>query len=234
MGGKKSLLLIPGLICTRALWGHQIGGLSDIADISVADHRGSPHMARLAKKVLAAAPARFALCGQSMGGYIALEIMRQAPQRVSKLALIATTARADPPHLAKIRRETIRMVGKGRFRGMSDGLVKTFVHPDHLSDTNLIDTLYQMAKETGPEAFVRQSKAVLSRPDGCLDLQDIDCPTLVLCGDSDTRTPPELHEELARLISGAKLVILKRCGHLPPLEKPDETTGHLRAWLLRS
>jgi len=226
-----ALVLIPGLICTAELWEAQIADLADLADVTVADHTGQDSMAALARSILDAAPQRFALAGLSMGGYIALEIMRQAPERVERLALLDTNARADTPEQSKRRRDFITLAERGRFLGISPRMIQDLVHPDHAADRTIANTIVRMARETGREAFIRQQTAIINRIDSRPYLPRISCPTLVLCGREDKLSPVELHEEMARMIPGAKLRVVEHCGHLAPLEQPAETSRHLAAWL---
>lgn len=230
--GKPHLILIPGLICTKDLWAPQVAGLADLARITIVDHSKADKMADLAADILGAAPQRFALAGHSMGGYVALEIMRQEPDRVEKLALIATSARLDTPDVAKRRQDFIMIAGRGKFRGMSSVLLPSLVHRDRLADRALVDMIYKMARRTGPQAFVNQQQAILSRRDSRDILNAIDCPTLILVGLDDVRTPLALHQEMAAAIPKAELVTLARCGHLPSLERPQAVTEALRRWLL--
>ena len=228
---KPHLILIPGLICTKDVWAPQVAGLGDLARITIVDHSKVDTMKALAADILAAAPERFVLAGHSMGGYAALEIMRQKPGRVEKLALLATSARLDKPDVEARRRDLIRIAGRGRFRGMSSVLLPSLVHEDRLEDRALIDTIYKMAKETGAEGFVNQQQAILSRRDSRESLGDISCPTLILVGMDDERTPLNLSEEMASTIPGAELVTLARCGHLPTLERPTAVNAAMRDWL---
>lgn len=230
---QPALVLIPGLINTAALWEAQIAALRDIAHITVADHTRHDSMAALATAILDAAPERFSLAGLSMGGYIALEIMRQAPQRVERLALLDTNARADGAEQSARRRSFIALAERGRFLGISPRMIQDLVHPDHASDRRIANTIVRMARETGREAFIRQQTAIINRIDSRPYLPRIKCPTLVACGREDKLTPVELHEEMARMISGAELRVIDKCGHLPPLEQPDETSRILRDWLQR-
>lgn len=228
---RQALILIPGLLCTAALWRSQIAHLSDIAEITVADHTGHDSMAELARAILAEAPERFALAGLSMGGYIALEMMRQAPERVTKLALLDTNARKDTPQQSDRRRSFIELARRGRFLGISRRLLEDLVHPDHVEDREIGNTVVKMARETGRDAFIRQQTAIIGRIDSRPYLPRIDCPTLVLCGREDKLSPLELHEEMARMIRGADLVVVERCGHLAPLEQPEAVNQALRDWL---
>lgn len=231
MPGKTPLVLVPGLLNDANLWAHQLAGLADIAAMRVADHARHDDMAAIARSILAAAPVRFALAGLSMGGYVALAILRLAPDRVLKLALLDTSARADMPEQTATRRQAIAMVGKGRFLGVTDQLLPRFIHPDRLQDTLLTDRIKAMARNLGPDAFVRQQTAIMGRPDSRPLLPTIRCPTLVLCGRQDVLTPPALSQEIAAGIRGARLALIERCGHLSCLEQPEAVNAALRRWL---
>jgi pimeloyl-ACP methyl ester carboxylesterase len=231
MAARTNLVLVPGLLCTGALWAPQIAALADIAACTMADHRRHRTMRGIARSILAAAPERFALAGLSMGGYIAYEILRQAPERVQRLALLDTGARADTPERTAARRELIATAEREGVRRAQEVLMPTLVHPARLDDRPLVDTVLQMAVDTGLAAFKRQEAAIIGRPDSRPLLASIRCPTLVLVGEQDARTPPTLAREIADAIPGARLEIVPDCGHLPTLERPEAVTRALRAWL---
>jgi len=233
MSAKTPLVLIPGTLCDAALWRHQIEHLGDIAQISVADHTRHDSMAEIARAILAEAPPRFALAGLSMGGFVAFEIMRQAPERVDRLALFDTSARADPPEMVQRRHDLTRLTHVGQFKGVTPRLLPSFIHPSRLSDQALSRIITEMAERVGPEAFVRQQTANAARPDSRPDLAKIACPTLVVCGRQDILTPLELSEEMARGIPNSTLVVIEDCAHLPTLERPQAATALLRYWLQR-
>ena len=227
-----ALVLIPGLLCDERLWRHEIEGLADLADpILVPDVTGQDSMQEMARAVLGAAPERFALAGLSMGGYVALEIMRQDPERVEALALLDTSARPDTPEQTKTRLALIKMAQDGRFDEAWRTLLPKIVHPDRTKDPEIVAAVEGMARSVGPEAFERQERAIIGRPDSRTDLRGISCPTLVLCGRDDALTPPPLHEELAAGIPGVSLRMVDRCGHLSTLERPEEVTQAMREWL---
>ena len=231
MPQKTPLVLLPSLLCDRALWRRQVEALGDIAAPWVADLTHDDSVTAMARRVLAEAPPRFALAGLSMGGYCALELMRQAPERVERLALLNTSARADTPEQTSRRRGLIELAEKGEFKGVTPRLLPLFLHPDHLSDAKLVGEITAMAARIGKDAFLCQQKAIIGRIDSRLSLANIRCPTLVLCGRDDQLTPPALAEEIAAGIPGAKLDVIDRCGHLPTMERPEAVTAELRQWL---
>ncbi len=234
-GGESrvELVLLPGLLCDHALWEEQIPHLADTALINVMDLTGHDSVTALARSVLSAAPPRFALAGLSMGGYVAMEIMRQAPERVIKLALIGASARPDAPEQSAQRRGFIKTTHLGKFRGVTSRLLPQLIHPDRVSDAALAATIMAMARRVGREAFIRQQTAIIGRPDSRPSLSSIACPTLVLGGREDLLTPPPVLAELAAAIPGARHVIIEKCGHLPPLERPHALSELLKTWLLQ-
>jgi pimeloyl-ACP methyl ester carboxylesterase len=226
----SDLLLLPGLLCDARLWRDVIAGLpvrSHIADLTQDDS-----MPAMAQKALAAAPPRFALAGLSMGGYVALEITRQAPERVTHLALLDTSARADDEARKETRRKGIEMVGQGRFIGVSRGLLASLLAQHHLG-TPLAQEVQAMSERVGPEAYVRQQTAILNRIDSRPLLPAITQPTLVGVGEADKLTPPELAEEMAAAIPGAELVRFPDSAHLPTMENPGAVVSAMQAWLGR-
>lgn len=226
-------LLIPGLNCSSRIYSHQIPALWQFGPVTVADHRQGATIEAMAQNVLAAAPPKFALIGFSMGGYVALEIVRQAPKRAEKLALLATNARADTPEQTAKRQNRIAMVEAG---GFEDDLKQQFpfsVHQDHAGDQALYEAYRTMALEAGAAAFIRHTRAIIARPDQRALLPAIACPTLILAGDGDQLMPREVTDELAAGIPGARLVTLPDCGHFFPIEQPERLNEALSEWLGR-
>lgn len=231
MAVKLPLVLLPGLLCDRALWEPQLAGLADIADMIVGDLTQSDTMAGMAEDVLRLAPPRFALAGLSMGGYVSQEIMRRAPERVERLALLDTSARPDRPEQTRDRQELINLAQQGRFKGVTPVLLPRWVHPSRAEDPVIVRTVTDMTQRVGGDAFIRQQTAIMGRPDSRPSLARICCPTLVLCGREDAATPVELHREMAADIAGARLVIVPECGHLSTIERPEAVNDALRRWL---
>ena len=231
MADKTHLVLVPGLLCSPALWAPQVAGLSDIADITIADHTRHDTMAAIAESILAEAPQRFALAGLSMGGYIAQQIVLQAPERVTRLALLDTGSRADTPERIERRLQLNDMARREGVARVQQELMPLLIHTDRLADKAFVDLIVQMAVDTGVEAFLRQHAALMARGDNRPLLPDIRCPTLVLIGRQDILTPLELSEEIAAAIPGAQLEIIDDSGHLSTLEQPDAVNRTLRRWL---
>ena len=229
----EPLVLIPGLLCDERLFATQRGVL-EAAGVaaSVADVTRDESVADMARSVLtAAAPGRFALAGLSLGGYVALEVVRQAPDRVSRLALLDTQARADTEEAKARRRGLMELAERGEFRGVTSRLLPLLVHADRLGDAALTGTVQAMAEAVGRDAFLRQQRAIMGRPDSRPSLAEVAVPTLVLAGREDAITPPELQHEMAAAVPRATLVLLPLCGHLSTLERPDAVTRQLLAWL---
>jgi pimeloyl-ACP methyl ester carboxylesterase len=229
---KQGLVFVPGLLCDELMWRPQLTALAAVADCWVADHTRSETMAEVAADVLRDSPfEKFALAGLSMGGYVALEMVRQAEHRVQKLALLDTSARADTPEQSRKRRDFISLAERGRFLGITHILLPMLVHRSHLANQELVSTIKKMAKNTGKDAFIRQERAIISRADSLPLLPRIACPTLVLCGREDTLIPLARHEEMAARIPGSRLEIVEECGHLSTMERPAETSAALARWL---
>ena len=225
------IVLIPGLNCSARLYGEQIPILWRYGPVMVADHRRDASIAAIASRILAAAPPSFALVGLSMGGYIAFEIMRQAPERVAKLALLDTGARPETAEQTERRQVPMTTARAGNLRDVADESFVFFVHPDRHGDVALRDVVRAMAEETGVEAFLRQEQAIMARADSRPGLSAIRCPTLVLVGEQDRGTPPELAQEIAGAIASARLVVVPACGHLSTLERPQAVTKALIEWM---
>ena len=226
----SDLLLLPGLICDERLWRDVMAGLGVRA--RVADLTQDDSIAAMASRTLAQAPARFALGGLSMGGYVALEIMRQAPDRVTHLALLDTSARADTEERRETRRKGIEMIGQGKFIGVSRGLLGQLVAPHHLG-TPLADEVQAMSERVGGDVYIRQQVAIMNRVDSRPTLAQISVPTLVGVGELDKMTPLELAEEMASGIQGAELVQFPDSAHLPTMENPGAVVAAMRRWLAR-
>ena len=234
MSDSLPVLFIPGLADSPRLYQEQLSRVYRVGPVMVADHTRDESIAGIATRVLAHAPPRFALVGLSMGGYTALEIMRRAPERVPSLALLNTSARPDTPEGIERRRAAITAAERGEFRKITEDMFANVVHPKHAADETLKRVYVDMHLSIGPEAFVRQQRAIIGRVDSRPSLAAIRCPTLVIVGDADKVTPRELAEELAHGIRGAELRVIDNAGHLSALEQPEAVSEALLAHLARS
>lgn len=230
---RPGLVLLPGLLCDGALWAAQVAALSEVGDCWIPESLAQASMPAMAHAVLRDAPFEsFALAGLSMGGYVCMEILRQAPQRVRACALLDTRATADTPGETLRRHDLMRLAQKARgFQPVTSRMLPLLIHTSRLNDAALVEAVRGMARRTGVEAYLRQQQAIISRPDSRADLQQIAVPSLVLCGRQDALTPLADHQDMARLIPGAELVVVEECGHLSPLERPDEVSIALRDWI---
>jgi pimeloyl-ACP methyl ester carboxylesterase len=231
MTDAMPVVLVPGLISSARIWAPVVPALWRHGPVMVANHIRDDSMAAIARRILSEAPPRFALAGHSMGGYIAFEIMRQAPERVAKLALVNTQARPDTPEATARRRGQIALAQDGGYHALVGELLATFVHPSRRDEASLQQFVYEMADDVGVAGFVRQQTAIMARPDSRPTLTAIRCPTLVLTCDSDNTIPNKLSQEIADGIAGSWLVMLENCGHLPQVERPAETAKALVEWL---
>ena len=231
MDDTMPILLVPGLASSPRIYAPVLPALWRFGPVTVANHIRDDSIGAIARRILAEAPPRFALAGHSMGGYIAFEIMRQAPERVARLALINTQARPDTPEASERRRGQIARAQAGDYHALLDELFASFVHPSRRGDAALRSLVQDMGDDIGAAAFVRQQTAIIGRADSRPTLALIACPTLVLTGDQDNTIPNSLSVEMAEGIPGARLTILADCGHLPQVEQPQATAEALAGWL---
>ncbi|MBL8380012.1 MAG: alpha/beta hydrolase [Burkholderiales bacterium] len=229
---RTPLLLIPGTLNTARVWHAATDALSASADMRVADVSSHDSMAALADAAVAGMPPRFCVAGFSLGGYIALEIMRRAPWRVAGLALVSTSARPEPEEMKPQRLKSAALALRD-FDKLMVNMRPFMLTSEHLADAALNAEIDAMMRAAGAAAFERQTRAIIERADSRPDLGAIACPTLVICGRDDKVTPPRLSEELAAGIAGATLEIVDGAGHMLPLEAPHALTGALARWLAR-
>lgn len=229
---RPDIVLIPGLLLKADLYREQLPSLHGVCrSVQVPDHSLDADLPAIARRVLDAAPPRFLLCGLSMGGYIAFEILRQAPERVLKLALLDTMAPPDTETSRANRKATLTVAKSQGIEVVSQAFYPRWVHPRWHSDSELNARVVNMAKATGVEGFERQQTAITNRPDSQPTLKAITCPTLVVVGRQDGLTPVSEAQTIASGIAGSRLEVLEDCGHLAPMEQPARVTQILMDWV---
>lgn len=228
---SRHLILCPGFMTDRALWSRMEPGLAELGTATFADLSGTDDLEVAARDILADAPDRFVLIGFSLGGFVAREIMRQAPGRVSGLVLMNSSARPPRPEITKRNAFLIGHTREKGFRGLSSDAVKKAFHPDRREDQALIQEVKDMALRMGAEAFIKQLS--IQRRDGRTDLAAITCPTLVIWSRQDKLRSLKESEEMADAIAGAQMEIIEDCGHMTPMEAPEAVLSLLRDWMER-
>jgi len=228
---QTPIVLVPGLNCTAEVFSPQIPALWPFGPVTVATTMVGDSMAAMAAEVLATAPPRFALGGISMGGYLCFEVLRQAPDRVMRLALLDTSARPDSPEQTASRRAKIARALAGDYEAVAAEQFPQLVDPSHAGSVELKAAHLGMAAAVGAEAYVRQQHAIIGRPDSRAILAAIKVPTVVIVGEADQVTPADLAREMATGIAGARLVTIPQSGHLTTLEQPDRVNAALVEWL---
>jgi pimeloyl-ACP methyl ester carboxylesterase len=227
-----TLVLLPGLAANTVMWRAQLDALADPWQPCVADVN-SHHdtIEAMAAALLAQHAGELVLCGASMGGIVAMEAARQAPQRISALALLGTNARPETDDMRALREGAIELFAKGDVREVIEPNVALAFHPDQAANPALVQAYLDFVLDAGADQLIRQNRAIMARPDARTHLPQLRCPALVMCGDADQLTPPECSHEIAALVPGAELVMVPRCGHMLTMEKPDLVNATLRAWL---
>ncbi|MGO4711495.1 alpha/beta fold hydrolase [Bradyrhizobium sp. 2TAF24] len=231
MTDRLPLVLVPGLASSSRIYAAVMPVLWQAGPVMVASHVRDDSIGAIAARILREAPARFALAGHSMGGYIAFEIMRQAPERVAKLALLNTSARPDTPEATARRHQQMQLARDGRLHEVLDMIFPSFVHPARVTDAALLRLVHDMGDDVGAAGFVNNQTAIIARPDSRPGLAAISCPTLVLAAEQDAVLRKALSVEIADAIPGARLAVVPDCGHLAPVERPEAVGAALSAWL---
>jgi len=228
---KQNLVLVPGLVCDKAVWRHPAEYLADLADITIVRVPGPDTMQEMAADALKAAPDEFALAGFSMGGYVALEMLRQASGRITRLALLDTSAKPDTREKTVAREMTIARCASGNFDAVIQDMFKVLLHPDHQNGP-LRPFVTDMASRVVSDSFVARHKAMMTREDGRDLLAKTNIPVRAICGRQDAMSPIEDHEEIAEVSPQGRCSIIEDCGHMTILERPQAATALLRDWLI--
>ena len=226
------LVFLPGLACDERTWDAQLAAVPPGLAACVSDaHMRHDRIESMAAAVLADNPGPLLLCGASMGGMIAMEAARQAPQRIAGLALLGTNARPETPDMCALRESAIRVFERGEARALIELNAHFAMHKTQAADSALLRHYIDIVLDAGADQLIRQNRALMLRPDARLHLSQLRCPVLVACGDGDLIAPPECSREVAALVPQAELSWLAECGHMLTLEKPVEVNALLAPWL---
>ena len=222
----ENVLLLPGMMCDARMWADQIEAIE--SPVSVPDLSGHDNFVDMAASVLSNAPDRFAVAGLSMGGILAFELWRQAPDRITHMALLDTNPFADSPDRQSLRLQQIEQVLASGLRELAvDSLKPLYLAESNRDDEALLNVMLDMAMDLGPDTFRRQSLALRNRQDSVETLPLIDCPVTVICGSEDTLCPLSHHEYMANRIPNAELIVIDDCGHLSSMEQADIVSTEL-------
>lgn len=229
----EPLVLIPGMMCDARLFAPQINDLSRDMAVMVAPVTQGERIEEIASSLLTVLPAKFALAGLSMGGIVAMELLRRAPERITRLALMDTNPLAETPQSASAYEPMIIGARAGRL----DEVLRGFMKPEFLAPgpqrPGVLNMVSDMGRDLGAEVLIRQVRALQRRRDQQATLRRCKVPTLILCGEYDRLTPLKRHAFMAELIPYARLEVIADAGHLPTLEAPDAVIAALRAWMVQ-
>lgn len=228
---REPLVLIPPMLCDARVFAPQINALSVHHAITFAPTTCGERIEEIASQILEWSPAKFALLGMSMGGAVALEVLRRAPNRVLRIALVSCTAQSETPEAAAAREPLIVAARAGRFQDV----VAQEMKPEYLAAgparKTVMAELAVMARALGPQAYVHQARAMQRRRDQTATLRQIKQPALVLCGAHDPVVPVRRHEFMAEMIPNARLAVIPDAGHFPTLEQPDAVQEVIDRWM---
>jgi pimeloyl-ACP methyl ester carboxylesterase len=225
------LVLVPGLAGDAAMWRSQIDALAAWRPVVTDVHMRHAGIEKMAASLLADHAGPLILCGASMGGMVAMEAARQAPERIAGLALLGTTARPESEEMRRMREDAIRLFTLGRVLEVIEPNVHLAFHPDQAAKPAIVSAYLTFVLRAGAAQLIRQNRAIMSRPDARMHLPRLGCRALVMCGDSDRLVPPEHSQEIARLLPGSQLVMVPRCGHMLTMEQPAIVNAALARWL---
>lgn len=227
----SSLILLPGLAGDATMWRPQLAALADFAPSVTDVHTRHDSIPAMAAALLRENPGPLVLCGASMGGMVAMEAARQAPERIAGLALLGTVASPETDDMRALRENAIALFAQGRVEEVIVPNVGFAFHPDHAREPRLVEAYLRFVLEAGADQLIRQNRAVIARPDAREHLPRLACPMVLLCGEDDQLTPPQKIREIAALCPHAKLVLVPRCGHMLTMERPEVVNAALREWL---
>ena len=230
------LVLVPGLMCDHTVWEPLLPFMGVSQTCQMIDHQSANSLSRMAEQLLEVSPPKFVMAGHSMGGRVALEVLRMAPERVAGVALM------DTGYLAKLggaagelevsKRLVLLEIAQSKgIRAMAQEWVKGMVHPNRLADKALIETILKMFETKNSDIFARQLLALIFRKDATDVLKSISVPTLILCGQQDAWSPPSQHEEMLQYVPHAAMSVIEDAGHMSTMEKPQAVAEAMNRWL---
>jgi pimeloyl-ACP methyl ester carboxylesterase len=228
---RPRLLFLPGLASDARMWRAQCEALAEWQPAVPDVHTKHSTLPDMASALLREFAGDLVLCGASMGGMLAMEAARQAPERVAGLALLGTSARPESPEMRQVREAAIGLFAQGKLREVIEPNIAFAFHPSRANDAPLVGTYLDFVLGAGAEQLIRQNRAVITRPDARTHLPRLRCPTLVMCGDADQLAPLECSQEIASLVPQAQLVVVPGCGHMLTMEQPQFVNSALRRWL---
>lgn len=231
MLSKPSLVLLPGSLSDEQVWAPQARALADMADIHIPHILGPDTLSGMAEAVIAHAPERFALCGFSMGGRVALEVYRRIPERVTRLALVSASIHSIAEGEDQKRKPLLDLAVAEGMEALAEAWLPRIVHPDLLGNAEFMGPLHAMALRQTPDDYVREVRALLTRDPVDDVARSVTCPVLVIAGDRDPLSTPARNADIQQLIPHARLVTFENCAHFPMLEYPERTSAELRSWL---
>jgi pimeloyl-ACP methyl ester carboxylesterase len=231
---RPTVCLLPGLLCDKDVWAAQAAVLSGKIDVVIPDFRGFRSLRDMAAAVLAAAPERFSVAGHSMGGRVALEILRAAPERIERIALLSTSYRAADVDEPARRENFVETARNGGMSTLASAWIPRLLHPDHLADREMVGAISRMIGRSRLGDLEGQVQALLGRADDSSVLRGISCPALIACGREDAWGSADEHRKMAAMVPHATLAIVGRCGHMMTMEQPEETNRLLLAWMAQT
>jgi pimeloyl-ACP methyl ester carboxylesterase len=231
MSQRTKIILLPGLLCDASTWAAQARALEPYADIAVADFSQLDSIEAMARSALALVEGPMVAIGHSMGARVALEMVRLAPERIARLALIDTGIHPRREGEEASRQVLVDLAFAEGMEALADRWLPPMVHAERVGDRALMEPLKAMVMRATPEQHQRQIRALLDRPDARAHLPRIACPTLVMVGRQDRWSPLAQHEEIAALIPSAELVVIEESGHMSLVEQPEQVSQALLRWL---
>ena len=226
------IVLLPGLACDERIWEAQLPALEPLFETRVTDaHMRHDTIEAMAAAVLRENPGPLLLCGASMGGMVAMETARQAPERIAGLALLGTNARPEAPEMYELRESAIELFERGELRDVIEPNVVFAFHPAQAADEALVQRYVEIVLDAGTQQLITQNRAVMRRPDARTHLPSLRAPVLLVCGDTDRLTPPDCTREIAALVPHAEVVWVPQCGHMLTMEQPASVNAALLGWL---